>query len=90
MIPSTKEKWGRDVLTYEFKADLNAYLRTVAPHLNIRALSDVINFNENNSEKCLKYGQSILVESEETSGNLKEMAYISALEKDIYFSERRH
>ncbi|MDF2038161.1 amidase family protein [Cytobacillus oceanisediminis] len=86
LIPSTNEEWSYDVLTYEFKADLNAYLRTVAPHLNIRTLSDVINFNENNSEKCLKYGQSILVESEETSGDLTEMAYISALEKDIYFS----
>ncbi|RBP93079.1 amidase [Cytobacillus firmus] len=86
VIPSTKEKWSRDVLTYEFKADLNAYLRTVAPHLNIRTLSDVINFNENNSVKCLKYGQSLLIEAEESSGNLTEMAYIAALEKDIYFS----
>lgn len=89
VIPSTKEEWSRDVLTYEFKADLNAYLRTVAPHLNIRTLSDVIHFNENNSEKCLKYGQSILIEAEETSGNLTEMAYISALEKDIYFSREK-
>lgn len=86
VIPSTKTEWSYDVLTYEFKADVNAYLRTVAPHLHIRTLSDVINFNEKNSEKCLKYGQSILIEAEETSGDLTEMAYISALEKDIYFS----
>ncbi|MCM3706506.1 MULTISPECIES: amidase family protein [Cytobacillus] len=86
VIPSTKTEWSYDVLTYEFKADVNAYLRTVAPHLHIRTLSDVIEFNEKNSEMCLKYGQSILIEAEETSGNLTEMAYISALEKDIYFS----
>ncbi|EWG13082.1 amidase family protein [Cytobacillus firmus] len=86
VIPSTKTDWSYDVLTYEFKADVNAYLRTVAPHLHIRTLSDVIDFNEKNSGKCLKYGQSILIEAEETSGDLTEMAYISALEKDIYFS----
>ncbi|WP_370224325.1 amidase family protein [Cytobacillus sp.] len=86
VIPSAKGEWSYDVLTYEFKADLNAYLRTVAQHLNIHSLSDVIDFNENHSGKCLKYGQTILIESEETSGNLTEMAYISALEKDIYFS----
>lgn len=89
VIPSTKTKWSYDVLTYEFKADVNAYLRTVAPHLNIRTLSDVIEFNENNSEKCLKYGQSILIEAEETSGNLTEMAYISSLEKEIYLSKEQ-
>lgn len=86
VIPSAKAEWGYDVLTYEFKADLNAYLRTVAPHLNIRSLADVIDFNEKNSEKALKYGQTILQKSEATSGNLTEKAYISALEKDIYFS----
>lgn len=86
VIPSAKTEWSYDVLTYEFKADVNAYLRTVAPHLPIRTLSDVIKFNDKNGEKCLKYGQSILIEAEETSGALTEMAYISALEKDIYFS----
>ncbi|CAM3390598.1 amidase family protein [Aeromicrobium ponti] len=86
VIPSTKAEWSYEVLTYEFKADLNAYLRTVAPHLNIRSLADVIDFNEENSEKTLKYGQTILKESEETSGNLTEKAYISSLEKDIYLS----
>ncbi|MBT2687449.1 amidase [Bacillus sp. ISL-47] len=86
VIPSTKAQWSYDVLTYEFKADLNAYLRTVAPHLNIRSLADVIEFNEKNSGKTLKYGQTILTESEETSGNLTEKAYISSLEKDIYLS----
>ncbi|MEK3856017.1 amidase family protein [Cytobacillus sp. FSL H8-0458] len=89
VIPSTKTEWSYDVLTYEFKADVNAYLRTVAPHLHIRTLSDVIEFNEKNSEKCLKYGQSILIEAEQTSGDLTEMSYISALEKDIYFSGER-
>lgn len=86
VIPSAKTEWSYDVLTYEFKADVNAYLRTVAPHLPIRTLSAVIKFNDKNGEKCLKYGQSILIEAEETSGALTEMAYISALEKDIYFS----
>lgn len=85
-IPSTKNNWKYDVLTYEFKADLNAYLRGVAPHIKVKSLADVIAFNLENSEAALKYGQTILEEAERTSGTLTEEAYISSLEEDVYFS----
>ncbi len=85
-IPSTKNNWKYDVLTYEFKADLNAYLRGVAPHIKVKSLADVIAFNLENSEAALKYGQTILEEAEKTSGTLTEEAYISSLEDDVYFS----
>ncbi|MED3561357.1 amidase family protein [Bacillus xiapuensis] len=84
MIPSVKAKWKNDVLTYEFKSDLNAYLNGLHPTVPIRTLKDLIKFNQNNEESMLKYGQAVLLESEKTSGTLTEKAYFEALEFDRY------
>jgi amidase len=86
VIPSTKRNWSYKVLTYEFKSALNAYLKGLHPSYPIRSLKDVIDFNHQNEDKTLKYGQKLLLQSEETSGSLFEKEYIDALEKDIYFS----
>jgi amidase len=86
VIPSTKRKWSYDVLTYEFKSDLNAYLKNLRPDYSVRSLQDVIEFNLKNEEKMLKYGQKVLLEAEETSGNLTEEVYLKVLEEDYYHS----
>lgn len=86
VIPSAKRKWSYKVLTYEFKAALNAYLKGLHLSYPIRSLKDVIDFNNKNEEKTLKYGQKLLLQSEETSGSLFEKEYIEALEEDIYYS----
>ncbi len=85
-IPSSKNKWGYDVLTYEFKVDLNAYLRNLEPSVKVRNLSDLIAFNKDNEDKMLKYGQIILEEADKTSGTLTEKEYLDALENDHYHS----
>ena len=83
-IPSVKAPWSYDVLTYEFKADLNAYLNTLHPSVTVRSLAQLIEFNQKYKEKMLKYGQAVLLESEATSGSLTESAYVKSLEYDIY------
>ena len=88
-IPSTKAKWTYDVLTFEFKADLNSYLNGLHPSVPIRTLKDVIAFNNGHKEETLKYGQKILIESELTSGSLTEEDYIHSLEQDIYLSTKQ-
>src|SRR5690606_37530417 len=85
-IPSTKNKWSYDVLTYEFKVDLNAYLRRLDPSIKVRNLTELIKFNKQNKEKMLKYGQILLEKAEQTSGTLVEKEYIKALENDHYQS----
>ncbi|WP_077619160.1 amidase family protein [Bacillus sinesaloumensis] len=85
-IPSSKNKWNYDVLTYEFKVDLNNYLRNIDTSLPIHNLADLIAFNKQNEEKMLKYGQVLLEKAEKTSGTLKEKEYIEALESDHYHS----
>ncbi|UTR08810.1 amidase family protein [Evansella sp. LMS18] len=86
-IPTTKAKWTYDVLTYEFKAGLNAYLERFAGNTEIRSLADVISFNFANKKAMLKYGQSLLLAAENTSGTLTEPDYIYALERDQYLSK---
>ncbi|CAG9607241.1 amidase family protein [Pseudoneobacillus rhizosphaerae] len=86
IIPSTNRKWSYDVLTYEFKTDLNAYLKNLHSSYPIRSLKNVIEFNNQHKDKMLKYGQVVLLEAEETSGTLTEKAYIKAIEEDYYHS----
>ncbi|MGV3466157.1 MAG: amidase family protein [Heyndrickxia sp.] len=88
-IPSVKTKWSYDVLTYEFKSDLNAYLRKVDASLPVHSLKELIEFNKKDPEKMLKHGQAVLEESDATSGTLTELQYIQALEQDIYLSREQ-
>jgi amidase len=88
-IPSAKAKWSNDVLTYEFKPDINAYLSNLHPSIPIRTLNDIIQFNKENEEKMLKYGQAVLLESDATSGSLTEAEYVKTLEFDYYHSTER-
>jgi len=88
-IPSANADWKYDVLTYEFKPDLNAYLNSLHPSIPVRNLTDLIEFNNKNEEQMLKYGQAVLIESDETSGSLTEAAYIEALEYDLYHSKQQ-
>jgi amidase len=88
-IPATKATWGYKVLSYEFKADLNAYLNSLAPRVPVRTLADVIAFNYENGERMLKYGQEVLLESEGTSGTLTESEYLEELEYNLYMAREQ-
>ncbi len=63
-------------LIIEFKHSMNAFLDTVKGATKHRTLSDIIKFNSQNAERCLKYGQSILEASDKTNGNLKSETYL--------------
>lgn len=86
-IPSAKRQWDWEVLTFEFKTGLNAYLKGLGPAAKVRSLSDVIQFNKENEAEMLKYGQEVLIGSEATSGGLYEEAYIHSLEFNEYHAK---
>lgn len=88
-MPANKADWGYKVLSYEFKADLNAYLNGLAPNVQVRTLADVIDFNYQHGEKTLKYGQEVLIESEATSGTLTEAEYLEELEYSLYMAREQ-
>lgn len=88
-IPSLKESWSIDVLIYEFKSDLNAYLSQLGPSAKVHSLAEVIAFNEANEEACLKHGQTLLTAAEKTSGTLTDPEYIEARARDLYFAAQQ-
>ncbi len=67
------------VLLYEFKAGLNAYLAMRGPDAEVRSLADLIAFNEHHAEAEMPYfGQERLLAAQE-KGPLSDPAYLAAL-----------
>ncbi len=68
-----------DVLLFELKTDLNAYLATLGPGAPVRTLADVIAFNERERAREMPFfGQELFVQAE-AKGPLTTPAYRKAL-----------
>jgi amidase len=67
------------VLLFELKADLNAYLATLGPTAPVRTLADVIGFNEREREREMPYFAQELFLQAEAKGPLTTPAYRKAL-----------
>jgi amidase len=75
-----------EVLLYEFKADLNAYLAGLGTRTPVHSLKEVITFNENNREKEMPYfGQDLFIKAE-AKGPLTDKKYLQALRKNHFLS----
>ena len=73
----------RDVLQYEFKADVNAYLATMPANVKYRTLADLIAFNEANKDREMPYfGQETFIACQ-AKGPLTEQPYLDARAKCI-------
>ncbi len=71
-----------EVLLYEFKHGLNAYLESLGPDAPVGSLEDVIAFNERNKDRVMPYfGQEHLMRAQ-TKGPLSERAYREALARN--------
>ena len=71
-----------EVLLYEFKADLNKYLASLGPSAPVKSLKDVIEFNEKNRDRELRYfGQDIMIKAQ-AKGPLTERKYRMALARN--------
>lgn len=79
--------WQLEVLGYEFKPALNAYLAGV--EAGPRSLRALIDANDEDPERLLRYGQTLLLASEATRGDLSEPAYARARARDLELSRRR-
>ncbi|MGH9363652.1 MAG: amidase family protein, partial [Thermoanaerobaculia bacterium] len=76
-----------EVLLYEFKAGLNAYLAAL-PNARVRTLADVIAFNEKNRDREMPFFAQELFERAQKKGPLTEKDYLKALGKDIRISRK--
>jgi len=72
-----------EVLLYEFKADLSAYLAGLGAKTPHKTLKDLIRFNEENRAREMPYFGQEIFEKAEAKGPLTEKAYVDALEKDL-------
>lgn len=70
-----------EVLLYEFKADLEAYL-AARPGASARTLADLIAFNEKNAGREMPFFGQETFERAAKKGPLTEKAYVEALAKD--------
>ncbi|MDP9194999.1 MAG: amidase [Acidobacteriota bacterium] len=71
-----------EVLLYEFKAGLNAYLAGLSPNVTSRTLADLMKFNEEHRELEMPYfGQEIFAMAEK-KGPLTDADYKKALAKN--------
>ena len=71
-----------EVLLYELKADLAAYLQALGPAAPVKTLADVIAFNEaHRAEEMPYFGQELFLRAEE-KGPLTTPAYLEALAKN--------
>jgi len=72
-----------EVLLYEFKADLNAYLASLPPKNRYRSLQDLIEFNKQNRDREMPYFGQEIFEKAQAKGPLTDKAYTEALAKDL-------
>ena len=80
---------GYEVLIYEFKAALNAYLRRLAPGVPVHTLAELIAYNEEHADVALRHGQALFERSLQVSGTLTEAGYIRARLDDLRRSRER-
>ena len=78
-----------DVLLYEFKTDLNAYLSALGPGARVHSLADVIAFNDANRDREMPFfGQELMLQAQK-KGPLTEKAYKEALPRICGCHEKR-
>ncbi|HEV2494481.1 MAG TPA: amidase [Terriglobia bacterium] len=71
-----------EVLLYEFKADLNAYLAGLGARAPVHSLKELIDFNERHKKEEMPYfGQDLFLKAE-AKGPLTTKEYLDALAKD--------
>src|SRR5262249_39560295 len=78
-----------EVLLYEFKADLNAYLATLGPRAHYHSLTELIRFNEEHRDREMPYFGQEIFERAEKKGPLTDKAYRKALEKNLEMSRKK-
>jgi amidase len=81
VVPEGKlGKYEIEVLLYEFKADLNAYLAGAGPDARVRSFEDVVRFNNEHRDRVMPYfGQERMLLARR-KGPLTTKKYLQALE----------
>lgn len=88
-IPSFNREWSWAVHKYELKHSLGNYLAKLPASLPVHTFTELLQFNRQNADKTLKYGQDKLESRENLPNTLREPGYILAKLEDLYFSQEK-
>ena len=77
-----------EVLLYEFKADLNAYLAALGPDAPVHSLEQIIQFNKEHQARVMPYfGQERMIKAQ-AKGPLTQKRYQNALRRNLRLSRQ--
>jgi amidase len=72
-----------EVMLFEFKSGLNAYLASLGASAPVHSLEDVIQFNDKNKDREMPhFGQDLFIKAQ-AKGSLTDKLYIEAREKNL-------
>lgn len=74
---------------YKFKADLNAYMKSVDPSVRVHSIEDVIRFNEENKDVVLPFFGQEHFEIAQEKSSLKSAKYKAALAKNLRLTRKQ-
>ncbi|NTW11711.1 MAG: amidase [Anaerolineales bacterium] len=77
-----------EVLHYEYKADLNKYLKALPEDARVHSMEDVIRFNEENSDRVMPYFAQEHMVAAQGKGSLREKKYKDALAKNLRLTRK--
>jgi amidase len=77
-VPKELDESEHQVLLYEFKADLDAYLAGRGPDVAVHSMADVIRFNAEHAAAVMPYFEQEHMLAAEAKGPLTEEAYLQA------------
>lgn len=77
------EPFQSDVLWYEFKRGVNAYLQTTSDDVPVKTVAEVIEFNKQDPERRMKFGQAELEKSQSMSDDPSDPRYLEHRETDL-------
>ncbi|MBD0384401.1 amidase family protein [Paenibacillus sedimenti] len=86
-IPSFHRDWGANKLNYEFKHGVENYLQGLPPHMPVHSYTQLVEWNEENSEKALKFGQDSLKSRLTLENSLRSPDYILESLTNLYYSQ---
>ncbi|NWG07236.1 MAG: amidase [Chloroflexi bacterium] len=85
------DKFGtteKEVLYYEFKANLNKYLKSLGADIRVHSMEDVIRFNQENEDRVMPYFGQDHMTTALAKGSLSDKKYKDALAKNLRLTRK--
>lgn len=86
-IPSFHREWSWDVNLFELKHSLDNFLSQLPSTISAHSIQELIEYNQMNKEKALKYGQDKLEQRVALSNTFRDPNYLLSKLEDLYFSQ---